>query len=104
PTRGEAYIGTAAGISRFSSIFKRGNADYSHIRVYPNPVVQTAQESPTVYIDGLVAGSTVQIFSLAGRQINTIDGTALGSTVTWNGRDAIGNQVASGMYLVSATS
>jgi len=104
PTRGEAYIGTASGISRFSTIFKRGNPDYSNIRVYPNPVVQTAGESPIVYIDGLVAGSTVQIFSIAGKRITTINGTALGSTVTWNGRDALGREVASGLYLVSATS
>jgi hypothetical protein len=104
PTRGETYAGTLSGISRFSTIFKRGQSDYSGIRVYPNPVVQSAAASPTVYIDGLVAGSTVQIFSLAGKLITTIDGTQLGSTVTWNGRDALGHQVTSGMYLISATS
>ncbi|HZK75711.1 MAG TPA: hypothetical protein VFD13_02275 [Candidatus Kapabacteria bacterium] len=106
PTRGEAYAGTAFGISRFSTIFTQGQPDYSNIRVYPNPAVQTAEVggSPTVYIAGLVAGSTVQIFSLAGKLITTINGTALGSTVTWNGRDALGRQVPSGMYLASATS
>jgi hypothetical protein len=104
PTRGETYAGTLSGISRFSTIFKRGKPDYSGIRVYPNPVVQSSEASPTVYIDGLVAGSTVQIFSLAGKLITTIDGSALGSTVTWNGRDALGHQVSSGMYLISATS
>ena len=108
PIRGETYAGTPSGISRFSTIFKQGRPDYSGIRVYPNPVVQTAEAnppgSPTVYIDGLVAGSTVQIFSLAGKLVATIDGTQLGSTVTWNGRDALGHQVPSGMYLVSATS
>ncbi len=104
PNRGEAYAATASGISRFSTIFKQGKPDYSGIRVYPNPVVQTAEESPTVYIDGLVAGSTVQIFSLSGRLIATINGQQLGSTVTWNGRDALGRQVPSGMYLVSASS
>ncbi len=104
PTRGEAYAGTLSGISRFSTIFKRGQPDYTGIRVYPNPVVQTAEISPTVYIDGLVAGSTVQIFSIAGKLIATIDGSQLGSTVIWNGRDAAGHQVPSGLYLVSATS
>ncbi len=108
PIRGETYAGTPSGISRFSTIFKQGRPDYTGIRVYPNPVVQTAAASPpgspTVYIDGLVAGSTVQIFSLAGKLVATIDGTQLGSTVTWNGRDALGHQVPSGMYLISATS
>ena len=106
PTRGEAYAGTPSGISRFSTIFKQGKPDYTGIRVYPNPVVQSAAVggSPTIYIDGLVAGSTVQIFTLAGQLVTTIDGTALGSTVTWNGRDALGRQVPSGLYLISATS
>ncbi len=104
PRRGEVYAGTPSGISRFSTIFKQGNPDYSSIRVYPNPVVQTGEGGPQVYIDGLVAGSTVQIFSLRGRLINTINGTALGSTVTWNGLDALGREVPTGMYLISATS
>jgi len=102
--RGEAYAGTPSGISRFSTIFKQGAPNYGNMRVYPNPVVQTTEFSPTIYIDGLVAGSTVQIFSIAGRLIRTINGTALGSIVVWDGRDAVGRQVPSGLYLVSATS
>src|SRR5579883_2644576 len=104
PVRGEAYVGTPSGISRFATIFKRGHTDYAGIHVYPNPVVQTSEQSPLVYVDGLVAGSTVQVFTLDGKLVTTINGTSLGSTVTWNGRDALGRQVASGLYLISATS
>ncbi|MDP4200792.1 MAG: hypothetical protein Q8902_14625 [Bacteroidota bacterium] len=104
PGRGEAYAGTPSGISRFSTLFKQGKPDYSQIRVYPNPIVQTRETSPTVYIDGLVAGSTVKIFTLDRKLVASINGTNLGSIVTWNGRDDLGRQVTSGEYLVTATS
>ena len=113
PGRGEVYVGTPSGISRFSTIFKQGRPSYSSVRVFPDPVTQLSDGTlldpngtvtPYIYVDGLVAGSTVQIFSLGGRLINTINGTALGSTVTWTGRDALGRDVPSGMYLISGTS
>jgi flagellar hook assembly protein FlgD len=55
-------------------------------------------------ITGLVNSSTVKIYSISGRLIKTIDGTLLGSTVTWDGKDENGKDLASGVYLVSATS
>ncbi|HWF45143.1 MAG TPA: hypothetical protein VG537_10920 [Candidatus Kapabacteria bacterium] len=102
--RGEAYAATPSGISRFSTIFKQGKPDYTNIRVYPNPVVQSSDFAPQIYIDGLVAGSTVKIFTLNMKLVATVDGSALGSTVPWNGRDDLGRQIPSGIYLVTATS
>jgi hypothetical protein len=100
----EVYIGTVKGISRTSCIFREGGADYSKMYVYPNPVVQSPLDEPVVTITGLVDGSTVKIFTISGRLVKTIDGTAYGATVTWNGKDDNGKQLASGVYLVSATS
>jgi ligand-binding sensor domain-containing protein len=102
--RGEAYLGTDKGISRVSTIFKAGEADYSGIMVYPNPVVQTAEVLPSVFIKGLVGGSQVNIYTSSGRLVASIDGKDLGGIVTWNGRDDNGNLLPSGVYLVSATS
>jgi hypothetical protein len=101
---GEVYIATAKGISRTSSIFKQGGADYSGMYVYPNPLIQSEFEKPVMTITGLVNSSTVKIYTISGRLITTIDGTLLGSTVTWDGRDENGKDLASGVYLVSATS
>lgn len=103
-SRGEVYAGTPSGISRFSTIFTSGRSDYTGIRVYPNPLVQTSESSPDVTIDGLVAGSTVKIFTLNGKLVATINGTSLGSTVKWDGRDSMGHAVTSGLYLITATS
>lgn len=101
---GEVYIATAKGISRTSSIFKQGGTDYSGMYVYPNPLIQSEFEKPTMTITGLVNSSTVKIYTISGRLIKTIDGTLLGSTVTWDGKDENGKELASGVYLVSATS
>ena len=101
---GEVYISTVKGISRTSSIFKQGGTDYSDMYVYPNPLIQSEFENPVMTITGLVNSSTVKIYSISGRLIKTIDGTLLGSTVTWDGKDENGKDLASGVYLVSATS
>jgi len=101
---GEVYIATAKGISRTSSIFKQGGTDYSGMYVYPNPLIQSEFEKPVMTITGLVNSSTVKVYTISGRLIKTIDGTLLGSTVTWDGRDENGKDLASGVYLVSATS
>ncbi len=101
---GEVYIGTLKGISRTSSIFKQGGTDYTGMYVYPNPLIQSEFDKPTMTITGLVNGSTVKIYTISSRLIKTIDGTLLGSTVTWDGKDENGKDLASGVYLVSATS
>lgn len=101
---GEVYLSTAKGISRTSSIFKQGGTDYSGMYVYPNPLIHSEFQSPPMTITGLVNGSTVKIYSISSRLIKTIDASSLGSTVTWDGKDENGKELASGVYLVSATS
>lgn len=105
---GEVYIATLKGISRTSSIFKEGNADYTKMFAYPNPVVQGDYDDrpnmPKVTFTGLVSGSTVKIYTISGRLIRTIDASQLGATVTWDGRDENGKLPPSGIYIVSATS
>ncbi len=101
---GEAYIATGKGISRTSSIFKEGNSDYTKMVVFPNPVTQGTYDDIKMTITGLVSGSTVKIYSVSGRLIKTIDGSQLGSTVSWDGHDENGMLPESGIYIVSATS
>jgi hypothetical protein len=101
---GEVYIASQRGISRTSSIFKTGSVDYANMIVYPNPVIYDRYDDNTVTITGLVSGSTVKIYSVSGRLIKTIDGTLYGATVTWDGRDDNGKELASGVYIASATS
>ncbi len=66
---------------------------------YPNPF------NPTTEINFQLASSAnvhIAVYDMMGRQIDTLvdQNMAAGSyTATWNGRDAGGNQVASGVYL-----
>jgi hypothetical protein len=101
---GEAYLGTPKGISRVSSIFEEGQPDFAKMYVYPNPVIQHSDDDITVTITGLAGGSTVKILSMSGKVVATIDASALGSTVTWNGRDDRGKLLASGVYIAAAAS
>ncbi|MEI8135191.1 MAG: FlgD immunoglobulin-like domain containing protein [bacterium] len=102
--RGEAYFGTPKGISRLNSIYQEGESDYSKIRLYPNPVIQNGDQIIELTVSGLVAGSTVKIYSASGRLVATIDGSQTGSTVIWNGKDENGKLLPSGVYIVGAAS
>jgi hypothetical protein len=101
---GEAYIGTSKGISRVSSIYQEGRTDYGGMLVYPNPVIQHSDDNINVSITGLVGGSTVKIFAAGGKLVKTIDGSALGSTVVWNGLDENNHLLSSGVYIAAAAS
>ena len=57
-----------------------------------------------VTITELAGGSTVKIFTAAGRLVATIDGSKLGSTVVWNCRDDNGKLLASGVYIAAEAS
>ncbi|MEP7234983.1 MAG: hypothetical protein ABI778_06780 [Ignavibacteriota bacterium] len=101
---GEAYLGTHKGISRVSSIFKQGGSNYSGMYVYPNPIIQRSDDQLKVTITGLAGGSTVKIYTINRRLVATIDGSQLGSTLTWNGRDENGKLLSSGVYIAAAAS
>ncbi|MCB5255195.1 MAG: FlgD immunoglobulin-like domain containing protein [Candidatus Cloacimonetes bacterium] len=67
---------------------------------YPNPFNPTTTIAYSVPQTGM---TTVKVFNLKGQMINTLVNkeVAAGSqTVTWNGTDASGNAVASGLYFV----
>lgn len=67
---------------------------------YPNPFNPTTTISYTVPEAGM---TSVKVFNLKGQLVNTLvnnDMTAGTKTVVWNGTDASGKAVASGLYFV----
>jgi xylose isomerase len=50
---------------------------------------------------------SLEIFTLSGRKINSFERYALAAAyhndIVWNGRDAFGDRVATGVYLYKAT-
>jgi len=101
PITGEVWIGTAKGIISY-----RGEATEGGVLnnpkpfAYPNPVRPDYDGPIAIY--GLAGDANVKITDVAGNLV--YEGKAYGGQAVWNGRDYLGRRVASGVYLVFATS
>lgn len=95
---GEVFIGTDKGIASYMSDATRPEEklDENNIYAYPNPV--KADYSGNIAIVGLTHDCNVKIVDTAGYLIN--EGTSNGGQYSWNGRNARGEKVASGVYYV----
>lgn len=93
---GVIYIGTTLGILSYKSDAQAGASDYSSVSVYPNPV--RADYEGGIIITGLMNNTTVKITDLNGNLIK--QGVSLGGQYTWDGKNAQGLSVKTGVYLV----
>ena len=66
------------------------------VRVFPNPW-RASLGAPGVTFDSVPSGSTVDIFTLSGRLVRTLDAPA--GSANWDLRNKSGGPVASGYYL-----
>lgn len=96
PVTGELFIATFNGICSFRSTATEGGVNNQNIRVFPNPV--PPGYNGTIAIRGLVNNALVKITELNGRLVYQT--RALGGQAIWNGKNYLGNKVASGVYLV----
>lgn len=96
---GEVFFGTENGIISYMAGASEGKEDYSEIYAYPNPV--RPEYADQVTITGLMTDSNVKITDLNGNII--YQAKSLGGQLTWNCRNRNGDRVASGVYLVLAT-
>ena len=95
---GEVFIGTANGIVSYMSdaTVPEATLQESSVHAYPNPV--KASYSGNISIVGLTYDCELKIVDAAGYLIT--EGTSTGGQFTWNGRNAKGEKVASGVYYV----
>ena len=63
--------------------------------------VRFFHHSGLITINGLSFGANVMILSTSGKLI--AQGRSNGGTFTWDGRDTNGHRVASGIYMVAAS-
>lgn len=73
--------------------------DYSDVYAYPNPV--RPEYNGWITIAGLMDDSLVKIADAAGNVF--FQGTSQGGMITWDGCDASGNRVKTGVYYVFAS-
>jgi len=100
---GVAYLATSKGISALRIPFKKELENYSGMTIFPSPYYIPPEKILTV--DGLRQGSSVKIFTATGRlvrELSVADGNVQGYQAFWDGRNAAGEWVGSGVYLVAA--
>lgn len=93
------YFGTVAGLVKYNSDASPSSEDYSDVYAYPNPV--RPEYNGSVTIAGLMEDSLVKITDAAGNVF--FQGTSQGGMITWDGCDASGNRVKTGVYYVFAS-
>jgi len=98
PTTGEVYFATFNGLCSYRAMATEANEEKNNILVFPNPV--PPQYNGQIAIRGLAENTLIKITELNGRLVYQT--RSLGGQAVWNGRDYIGNKIASGVYLVLA--
>lgn len=99
PNTGEVFIGTDQGLMSYMSDATEGGTSFSETaHAYPNPV--RPDYTGIITVTGLVLDSDVKITDIKGNLIYT--GSSVGGQFTWDGKNAKGKRVASGVYLVLA--
>jgi len=98
---GVVYFGTDKGLTSLKTVFAKPVENFSTIKIYPNPF--HPGKDLNVEIDGLVANSTIKIFTISGDLVRTIS-TPGGRIGLWDGKDEKGQYVPTGIYLIVAYS
>ena len=91
---GEVFIGTGEGLVSYKSDALKPSIDFDSLYAYPNPVPPTFHGHIT--ISGLMDDSEVRIIDASGNLVKQIQGQ--GGIATWDGKNAEGNRVATGIY------
>jgi len=96
---GEVFFGTNYGIISYQSGITSGSKPFSDVAVYPNPVRPDFNDKVT--ITGLVNNANIKITDINGHLI--YQARAVGNQLVWNCRHSNGSRVATGVYLVLAS-
>jgi Two component regulator propeller. len=100
PVTGEVFFGTGQGIVSYQSDAGEADATFGNVYAYPNPVREGF--TGVITITGLVEKTQVKITDIGGNLVcQTVSN---GSIATWDGKDAHGRKVNTGIYLALCTS
>jgi ligand-binding sensor domain-containing protein len=111
PQTGEVWVGTADGLSRFTSPYVTSRGDLGEIWPYPNPF--RADGTQHMCLDPERLGQKFdefRVFTMSGRLVRKLTWAQmtaprrLGGCVGWDGRNDDGDLVAGGVYVLLASS
>ena len=100
-SRGQIYIGTSQGLNRVQTEAIASGDEPERIYVTPQPFFPGTD--PTLRATGLPQNSSVKILKLDGSLVTEFSAPG-GDIAFWSGKDAEGEYVASGVYLIIARS
>lgn len=93
---GEVFFGTSEGLVSYMSDATKPEETFDNLYVYPNPVYPTYKGYIT--IRGVMSNTLVRILDANGNLVKLIEST--GGSAIWDGTNAEGNRVASGVYTI----
>lgn len=93
---GIVYVGTSKGVVSYKSDAKEPADKFDKVEVYPNPV--RPDYSGNIIISGLKENTVVKITDIHANLL--AQGQSLGGQFSWDGRNAQGIKVQTGVYLV----
>ena len=96
PETSVLYISCESGILTYQTDAWQGEADFSNLYCYPNPV--RPEYSGDLRIMGLMADSYVTITDVSGNLIMRT--RSIGSSITWDLRDSDGQRIEPGIYMI----
>jgi hypothetical protein len=100
PSTGEVFFATSNGVVSFRGDATTGRSGYANVYVFPNPVRENYDGPVTV--TGLGKDSIVKITDISGNLI--YETVSTGGQAVWDGRNARGRRVNTGIYLIFITS
>jgi len=99
PTGNAVYVTTPIGVAEYKSDATPGQANFSNIYAYPNPV--RPDYGGPINITGLMDNSLVKIADPSGNVIRSLKST--GGMVSWDGCNYNGDLVPTGVYTIIAS-
>lgn len=99
PNSNTVFVGTSSGVLEYESSSVTPAPSYDDVLVYPNPV--RPEYTGAITIKGLMDNSLVKISDASGYVITSLQST--GGIATWDGLNASGERVKSGVYFVLAS-
>ncbi|MCC8177396.1 MAG: hypothetical protein LIO91_13365 [Bacteroidales bacterium] len=99
PYNNSVWISTKYGLAEYSSDSTPAADNFNDVYAYPNPV--RPGYTGWIVIKGLMDGSRVKIADAAGNVF--LDTTSTGGMVAWDGCNASGQRVRTGVYYVYAS-
>jgi len=97
--KGIIYISTTNGIFSVQTPYTKSEDNFA-LKVFPNPF--NYEKHNSVIIDGLTSNSTIKIFNTSMELIREINNINSGRYI-WDGKDANGKKLSSGIYLIFAS-